>query len=546
MKAPLSAPAFEGAFFVPEYPPLTGCIDIASLTIATRWSADFERRLEKNTMPSILVIDDDPTVQHVFQRVYSDTDVTVLTAGSAAEGLITLGEQKPDVVILDIMLPDADGLEAFQRIHATDPKAPVVFITAGGTSDTAIEAMKLGAFDYLLKPLDFNRVRELIARAFQIRRFMHVPVGVSSPDRNAPGALQSDQLVGRCEAMQDVYKAIGRVAPQNVTVLIRGESGTGKELIARAIYQHSPRASGRFLAVNCAAIPEALLESELFGHEKGSFTGAEVKRIGKFEQCNGGTLFLDEVGDMTPLVQSKLLRVLQEQRFERVGGNETIKTDVRMIAATNRDLEKMVENGEFRADLYYRLNGFSLKLPPLRERKEDLVVLLEHFLGIFNKELGKNVRNIAPETLELLLQYHWPGNVRELQSVLKQALLQATGPVLLPDFLPLEVRGGVSRAKDKRESAPAKTSLESFVDERLSAESEDLYAEALSLMERAVLTRVLRHTAGNQSWAAKVLGITRGSLRNKIRLLRISIDQVVTVDEDAEEGASAAELSEVT
>ncbi len=492
-------------------------------------------------MPAVLVIDDDPAVLHVFRRVYQDTDVSVLTAESAEQGLMAVREQNPDVVILDIMLPDADGLETFQRIHNYDAKIPVVFITAGGTSDTAIEAMKLGAFDYLLKPLDFNKVRELVSRAFQIRRFMHVPVGVPTPTSPDP----TDHLVGRCDAMQEVYKAIGRVAPQNVTVLIRGESGTGKELIARAIFHHSARSEGRFLAVNCAAIPEALLESELFGHEKGSFTGADTKRIGKFEQCNGGTLFLDEVGDMTPLVQSKVLRVLQEQRFERVGGNETIKTDVRIITATNRDLEKMVDNGDFRPDLYYRLNGFTLKLPPLRERKEDIVVMIDHFLAIFNRELGKHVRDIAPEALELLVQYPWSGNVRELQSMLKQALLQTTGPVLLPDFLPLEIRGAASRNRDAKSANAPATSLESFVDEKLRTGSEDLYAEALALMERAVLTRVLRHTGGNQSWAAKVLGITRGSLRNKIRLLRISIDQVVTVDEDSEENGSPFELSEV-
>jgi two-component system nitrogen regulation response regulator GlnG len=494
-------------------------------------------------MPSLLVIDDDPAVLHVFRRVFQDSDVRVFTSGSAAEGLELLSQKHPDAVILDIMLPDADGLETFQRIQAKDSKVPVIFITAGGTSDTAIEAMKRGAFDYLLKPLDFNKIRDLTNRAFQIRRFMHVPVGVCSIAPNA-SAHPTDHLVGRCDAIQEVYKAIGRVAPQNVTVLIRGESGTGKELIARAIYQHSPRASGRFLAVNCAAIPESLLESELFGHEKGSFTGADTKRIGKFEQCNGGTLFLDEVGDMTPLVQSKLLRVLQEQRFERVGGNETIKTDVRIIAATNRDLEKMVAKGEFRPDLYYRLNGFTLRLPPLRERREDILVLLEHFLAIYNRELGKSVRDIAPDALELLMNYHWPGNVRELQSVLKKALLQTTGPVLLADFLPEEVRGGSPRGRAVQARDPSAASLDAFIDERLRARSEDLYAEALALMERSLLTRVLRHTGGNQSWAAKVLGITRGSLRNKIRLLRISIDQVVTVDDEEESSGRSYALSE--
>jgi two-component system nitrogen regulation response regulator GlnG len=493
-------------------------------------------------MPSVLVIDDDPTVLQIFRRVFQETDVHVLTASSAGEGVELVTKCHPDVVILDIMLPDADGLETFQRIGAHDSKVPVIFITAGGTSDTAIEAMKLGAFDYLLKPLDFTKIRELVARAFQIRRFMHVPVGVAhvAPDVDDSG----DHLVGRCEAMQEVYKAIGRVAPQNVTVLIRGESGTGKELIARAIYHHSPRASSRFLAVNCAAIPESLLESELFGHEKGSFTGADTKRIGKFEQCNGGTLFLDEVGDMTPLVQSKLLRVLQEQRFERVGGNETIKTDVRIIAATNRDLEKMVEAGQFRPDLYYRLNGFTLKLPPLRERGEDIVVLIEHFLAIYNRELGKNVVDVAPDALELLTRYHWPGNIRELQSVLKQALLQTTGPVLMADFLPDEVRGAGGHPTPRSVAENPATSLEAFVDQRLRAGSEDIYTEALSLMERVVLTRVLRHTAGNQSWAAKILGITRGSLRNKIRLLRISIDQVVTLDGGGQKPERAYAMSE--
>ena len=268
----------------------------------------------------------------------------------------------------------------------------------------------------------------------------------------------ADALLGRCPAMQEVYKAIGRVAPQDVTVLILGESGTGKELVARAIYHYSSRAKGPFLAINCAAIPETLLESELFGHEKGAFTGADRKRIGKFEQCHGGTLFLDEIGDMTPLTQTKILRVLQEQEFERVGGNEPIKADVRVIAATNRDLEKMVAEGTFRGDLYYRLNVFTIKLPPLRERGDDLPLLAEHFVRRFGRELKKDVRGIAPEAMELLRRYPWPGNVRELQSVIKQALLQATGPVLLPEFLPAAVRGqgkGAGGPDDRRSTSAA-------------------------------------------------------------------------------------------
>jgi DNA-binding NtrC family response regulator len=326
-----------------------------------------------------------------------------------------------------------------------------------------------------------------------------------------------------------------------VTVLIRGESGTGKELVARAIYQHSTRASGRFMAVNCAAIPETLLESELFGHEKGSFTGADNRRIGKFEQCSGGTLFLDEVGDMTPLVQSKMLRVLQDQRFERVGGNESIKTDVRIITATNRDLEQMVAEGQFRPDLFYRLNGFTIRLPALRERADDILILLEHFLGRFNRELGRNVCDISPDALDMLMRYGWPGNVRELQAVVKQALLQATGPVLMPEFFPDEVRNGarIGIAGGAEGDTARCTEFESFIDKQLRGGTEELYAEALAHMERMLLTRVLRHTAGNQSKAAKLLGITRGSLRNKIRTLRITIDQVVGVDEGAEAEAEA-------
>jgi two-component system nitrogen regulation response regulator GlnG len=448
------------------------------------------------------------------------------------------------VTIVDIVLPDGSGLETFERIQQLDAKMPVIFITAGGTSDTAIEAMKLGAFDYLLKPLDFPKVQALLDQAFEIRRLMNVPVRLLQANSSTPSA--SDCLIGRCTAIQEVYKAIGRVAPQNVTVLIRGESGTGKELVARAIYQHSTRASGRFMAVNCAAIPETLLESELFGHEKGSITGADNRRIGKFEQCSGGTLFLDEVGDMTPLVQSKMLRVLQDQRFERVGGNESIKTDVRIITATNRDLEQMVAEGQFRPDLFYRLNGFTIRLPALRERADDILILLEHFLGRFNRELGRNVCDISPDALDMLMHYTWPGNVRELQAVVKQALLQATGPVLMPEFFPDEVRNGSRGGAAGAEGDAAGCSeFESFIEKQLRSGTEELYAEALAHMERMLLTRVLRHTAGNQSKAAKLLGITRGSLRNKIRTLRITIDQVVGVDEGADADAEA-EVEQLT
>lgn len=490
-------------------------------------------------MSKVLVVDDDRTVQHLISRAFEGESVEVLTAGTAREGLERIQADRPDVALLDIMLPEVTGLELFKEIQQIDSKLPVIFITAGGTSETAIEAMKLGAYDYLLKPLDLNRTKQLVRQALEIRRLMHVPVSMSETTATS-GPTTGDLLVGRSPQMQAVYKAIGRVAPQTVTVLVRGESGTGKELIARAIYQHSTRADGPFLAVNCAAIPEALLESELFGHEKGSFTGADTRRIGKFEQCHGGTLFLDEVGDMSPLVQSKVLRALQEQKFERVGGNKTIETDVRVIAATNRELEQMVEENEFRSDLYYRLNGFTIDLPPLRERGQDLTLILEHFLIRFNRELGKEITGISPEAMKLLTDYPWPGNVRELQSVLRQALLQTTGTVLLPEFLPEVVLHGPQKktggsGSTATDSDSAASDLRSFVDERLSNKSSDLYAETLEMMERYLITRVLNLTEGNQSKAAKILGITRGSLRNKVRSLGVSIDQVIKVDDEDDE-----------
>jgi two-component system nitrogen regulation response regulator GlnG len=315
-------------------------------------------------------------------------------------------------------------------------------------------------------------------------------------------------------------------------VLITGATGTGKELVARALYQHSRRAAGPFLAANSAALPEHLVESELFGHEKGAFTGADRRRIGKFEQCSGGTLFLDEVGDLSPLTQSKMLRLLQEQRFERLGGEETIQTDVRVLAATNQDLEGTVARGRFRQDLYYRLSVFAIHLPPLRERGDDLPLLVQHYVRRFARELGKDVRRVAPEALELLRRYPWPGNVRELQSLLKQALLVATGPVLLPDFLPPAL---VQQPPAPETASPAgggdaglrDPDLEQFIDRRIAAGSEDLYAEAVRRLERVLITRVLRHTGGNQVQAARTLGITRGSLRAKVRELGIRIDRTV-------------------
>jgi two-component system nitrogen regulation response regulator GlnG len=476
-------------------------------------------------MPILLVIDDDPSILEAFRAVFEEPGVTLLTAATAQEGLRLAAERKPGAILLDLALPDMPGLEAFRRLHQLDARIPVIFITGHGTTDTAIEAMRLGAFDYLLKPLELGPLRELIGRAFAISRLMHTPAVVPAEE---PAPEASDVLVGRCPAMQEVYKAIGRVAPQDVTVLITGESGTGKELVARAIYHYSKRAQAPFLAINCAAIPETLLESELFGHEKGAFTGADRKRIGKFEQCSGGTLFLDEIGDMTLVTQAKILRVLQEQSFERVGGNEAIRTNVRVLAATNRNLQQMLAAGQFRSDLYYRLNVVTICLPPLRERREDLPLLVEHFLGRFSRELGKRARRAAPEALEILQRHPWPGNLRELQSVLKQALLQASGTVLVADFLPAALRAPGKAAEPA--PRPAFPDWERFLDDRLQAGSQEVYDEWQALTERYLFTRVLHQTRGNQLQAAKILGISRNCLRAKIRSLGITIERSVSSD----------------
>ncbi len=479
-------------------------------------------------MSSVLVIDDDRTVRHLIRQALNGADVEVLAAGGAEEGLASVRQHRPDVVLLDVLLPGKSGLDLFRQIHDVDPRLPVIFVTAGGSGDTAIEAMKLGAYDYLLKPLDLAKVRQLVGQAREIRRLMNVLASV--PDAGADADVHGDLLIGRSLQMQEVYKAIGRVASKDVTVLFRGESGTGKELVARAIYQHSNRSGGPFLAVNCAAITESLLESELFGPEKGAFTGADQRRIGKFEQCNGGTILLDEVGDMSPLLQSKVLRVLQEQRFERVGGNQTIQTDVRIIAATNRNLEQMVAGGTFRSDLYYRLNGFTIHLPPLRQRTGDIPLLVDYFLARFNRQLGKEIQTVSRAALDLLVHYRWPGNVRELESVLKLAMVHASGPVIIPEFLPEMVRLPPAAGEKSHHDDLPPGDLAAFIVDRLEAGSTNLYAEALELMEKHLLTRVLRGTQGNQSKAATILGITRGSLRNKIRSLGISIGQTVSVE----------------
>lgn len=470
-------------------------------------------------MPHLLVIDDEPSILHAFRRVFEGPEVELLTAETAADGEQLVEQEHPDVVVLDLQLPDKSGLDCFRRIREIDAKIPVIFITGHGTVETAIEATKLGAYDYLFKPLELADLKKLIDKAFHLSRMMRVQLSVPGEDTSS---LTSEAMIGRCETMKQVYQAIGRVAPQDITVLLQGESGTGKELVARAVYQHSRRSAGSFRALNCAAIPETLLESELFGHEKGAFSGAERQRIGAFEQSSGGTLFLDEIGDTSPGTQAKLLRVLQEQTFERVGGNETIQVDVRVIVATNHDLEQLVAEGQFRSDLYYRLSGYTIKLPPLRERGDDIDLLANHFVRQFSDEFGKDVISIAPEALQQLRTYAWPGNIRELESVIKQSLLRAAGQVLLPEFLPAQLGGqAVSQSNDRSTTFDIRT----FVSKRLGDDPTDLYAETIHNTERELLSLVLRHTMGNQLQAASILGISRVTLRSKIRSLGIIIEE---------------------
>lgn len=477
-------------------------------------------------MEKLLAIDDDRSILRLVEKSMTSDKLQVLTAGNAEDGLAMLRQSTPDVVLLDVMLPGASGLEIAKAIKKADPKLPVVFITASNDSDVAIEAMKLGAYEILLKPLDVGQLRLLVERAIQTRRLMHSPVVLQETD-SLPS--DGDAMVGRSPSMLEVYKQIGRVAEQDVTVLVRGESGTGKELVARAIYQHSHRSNQCYLAVNCAALSDTLLESELFGHEKGAFTGADRRHIGKFEQCNGGTIFLDEVGDMSPLTQGKVLRLMQEQKFERVGGSDTIATDVRMVAATNRPLEKMIEEGRFRLDLYHRLNSFEIHLPPLRERGNDVELLVNHFLSILNRQMGKEIRGLSDSAMGILRAYSWPGNIRELQGVLRKSMLMATGPVIVPEFLPQEIVTG-DMAADRtapRNGVSDGMGLCRLIDESLKLGSTSLYSESLERMENYLIQRVLQFHDGNQSRAAETLGITRGSLRNKIKSLGISIEKSV-------------------
>jgi two-component system nitrogen regulation response regulator GlnG len=463
-------------------------------------------------VPTLLVIDRDPAALEPMLQPLRDAGWSIPTAATVRRGLKALADCRPDAVLLDLQVPDVPGWEAFARLREGDPYLPVVVLSDSGTSEEVIAANCRGAFAFLVKPAPPDRLCDAVGRAAVAGAGR--PAAAAEEDSSADAG--GDLMVGDSPAMRGVYEALGRVGPRDVPVLLLGESGTGKELAARALHRHSRRARGPFRDVNCAAVAEGLLESALFGHERGAFTGAERKRLGLFEQAHGGTLFLDEVGDTTPALQAKLLRVLQERCFERVGGSETVRADVRVVAATNKDLEGLMRGGAFRQDLLYRLNGFTVRLPPLRERPGDVRLLVEHFLRRYRGELNPRVRGVAPEAWPLLERYAWPGNVRQLSNVVCHGLVEARADVLTADCLPEELR----RPANGSHQAVASEGLDAFVRGLLAAGETEVYDKVIARAEQAALTETLRFLGGNQTRAAEVLGMSRTTLRGKLRRLR--------------------------
>lgn len=480
-------------------------------------------------MQTILIVDDDKSIRYSLKRMLEES-FSIITAQNGEEALAVMKESSPDLIIMDIKMPGRSGIEILKEIKKADPKSLVILMTAYGTTETAIEAMKFGAFDYVLKPFPIPKMKGLVEKAIALRKLMKEEVSYApGPDRET----EKEQIIGSSLKMQEIYKVIGQVAPSDVTVLLRGESGTGKELMARAIYQHSLRSHHLFLPVNCAAIPDTLLESELFGHEKGAFTGASSRRIGKFEQCQGGTIFLDEIGDMSLSTQAKLLRVLQEKSFERLGGRETIRVDIRLIVATNKNLEEVISKGEFREDLYYRLNVVSIKIPPLKERKEDIPGLVSYFLRKFNLELNKRIAGITPGAMEKISSYGWPGNVRQLENVLKRAMVLCQGEWILDDQILLEEeeKGAVEEVQDRK---TFEDTLDSLFEELSRSSPHKEGPDMFSAVEKGLIIRALRKTDGNQLQAASLLGINRSTLRGKMERYHIKKEVLVSEEESRE------------
>lgn len=397
--------------------------------------------MSKNT-GTILVVDDEPNIRRVLEAVLSKDGHTVRTAENGRKGQEILSEDNSvDILITDLIMPDINGIELLEAAKQINPSLSVLMITAHGTIKSAVDAMRLGALDYITKPFDLDEIKMVVKNALQ-RKQLHDSLPKTAPQ--APGIVHCDNMIGASPVMLDVFRMVERVKDSRASVLIRGESGTGKEGVAHALHFNSIRAAKPFVPVACVALSEQLLQSELFGHEKGSFTGAIGQKKGRFELANQGTLFLDEIGDIPPTVQMMLLRVLQEREFERVGGSETIKVDVRMITATNQNLEKLVEEGKFREDLFYRLQVITIDMPPLRDRIEDIPALIEHFIKTYAADNGKQIEFVSPETLEMFTHYRWPGNVRELENTMERAIVLAESDTRLitPDLLPAEIRNG--------------------------------------------------------------------------------------------------------
>jgi two-component system response regulator AtoC len=458
----------------------------------------------------VLIVDDEPNLRKILSAQLSRDGYDVLTAEDGEQGLQILREHHIDLVVTDLKMPKVDGMALLREALREDPELPVVMITAHGTVDTAVEALKIGAFDYLTKPFDKDEVRQIVAKALKSRQLSRTE---ASPSPKT--AETRFGIIGNSQSLTDLYGVLERVADTPSTVLITGESGTGKELVARALHDHSSRRDKPFIKVNCAAIPKELLESELFGYERGAFTGAVSSKPGRFELANGGTLFLDEIGEIPVEMQVKLLRALQESEFERVGGIKTIRVDVRLVAATNRDLKKLIANGTFREDLFYRLNVVPIRLPALRERASDIPLLVEHFLLKFNERLKKHVTGADADAIEQLQQYGWPGNIRELENVIERAVLFCDSQSLRAEDLPVEVRGGGVGGS----ITPPPTEAE--MQAALSGEGglKEHVKVAMSRLERELVGRALQQTGGNVTHAARLLKISRKGLQLKMKEL---------------------------
>ena len=452
----------------------------------------------------VWVVDDDEAIRFVLERALGRAGYQTESFGSVAAVSKALDDAHPAVIITDIRLPDADGLSVLKALNERGIEIPVIAMTAFSDLDQAVSAFQSGVFDYLSKPFDLDKVLAVVARASA------VPVVAPVKDE----AVESNQLIGESMAMQEVFRTIGRLSRTSISVLLTGETGSGKEVVARALHQHSPRSQGPFVAINSAAIPAELLESELFGHEKGSFTGAHARRLGRFEEAAGGTLFLDEIGDMPLPLQTRLLRVLAEGDYYRVGGRDLLRADVRVLTATHQDLQRKIAEGSFREDLYHRLNVITIELPPLRERSEDIGLLARHFLRQAAEEMGLEEKYLMPETIQVMQQKAWPGNVRQLQNLCRQLCVMAPGEQILPVDLPAGLRDKEPVGESGESWSDA---LHSWTRKALFQGQTDLMSEARGELERTILDCTLEHTGGKRVEAARLLGLGRNTLTRKLK-----------------------------